>query len=426
MLSISRPESTSTYKNSYKLPRVSFDAEADNREFGEQVEGPEGFGEWRSVPGFSSEQLRVSEHGYARVFRGRGGWGAATRGCAQIAQDGTVRRRITVNGNGYFVYQLVCRAWKGPQPAGTTCDHNDQNSDNNNASNLSWATRSEQRRNQREGRKHRRQGKAVRVRNKEWPVGVWKTFESTLAASEYYELDVGNLSKVLNGKCTNHHGFLAEYVEDAESQVPLEAGDDSNLPIPPLDPAPSGIPEAGPSTSREMWKPAVGLENIRVSDRGRIQSRDQRGGGWGRMHTPVANAGSYYATVKGKYVHVLVFETFRRRKEPGEVIDHIVCTRKFDNRLCALRALGVGDNNKNIIRGDSSRVYNSVKRPIRARPCGTAEWEEFEGANDAARKLTARFPDEKPFNNGNITQCALGTAAGSVRSVHGWEFEYVV
>ena len=216
-------------------------------------------GEWRSVPGFSSEQLRVSEHGYARVFRGRGGW-ALPHAAARKSRKRNCAASHHSKWQWILVYQLVCRAWKGPQPAGTTCDHNDQNSDNNNASNLSWATRSEQRRNQREGRKHRRQGKAVRVRNKEWPVGVWKTFESTLAASEYYELDVGNLSKVLNGKCTNHHGFLAEYVEDAESQVPLEAGDDSNLPIPPLDPAPSGIPEAGPrrqgrcGNRRSVWK----------------------------------------------------------------------------------------------------------------------------------------------------------------------------
>ena len=40
-------------KKRKKVPRVDLHAVEGVAEFGEVVEGPEGYGEWRSVPGFS-------------------------------------------------------------------------------------------------------------------------------------------------------------------------------------------------------------------------------------------------------------------------------------------------------------------------------------------------------------------------------------
>ena len=60
-------------KEKDKPPRVQFYAREGVPELGTVVSGPSGYGEWRSVPGFSADKLRVSELGFYQVY-GQGKW----------------------------------------------------------------------------------------------------------------------------------------------------------------------------------------------------------------------------------------------------------------------------------------------------------------------------------------------------------------
>ena len=135
-------------KEKDKPPRVQFYAREGVPEFGTVVSGPSGYGEWRSVPGFSADKLHVSELGFYQVYS-QGKWQNPSAGSEMRQTDGTMRHKATVDDNDYFVYHLVLRAFKGPQPRGTTADHGDRNTSNNSATNLEWRTHSEQNGNQR-------------------------------------------------------------------------------------------------------------------------------------------------------------------------------------------------------------------------------------------------------------------------------------
>ena len=345
--------------------------------------------------------------------------------------DGTMRHTASVDRKNYYVYQLVLRAFEGPQPHGTTADHIDQNTSNNNSYNLKWKTPTEQNENRRTDKKAQSNGKPVRIRRKSWPVDRdWESFENACRAAKAYGLDHGAVSGVARGECTHTKGFSIEYLPAKESQQPLAIGDDSNLEAPPLDPPPADKLGAGPSTTIEEWKFAPGVTNLRVSTRGRVQTKDKRGDGWSYMHTPVAVAGVVYASVayKGKLivVHRLVWMTFVGPIPEGMTIDHLISNRKFDNRLSALRLATTSTQNINKDWKPISERSNSQKTAVRGRPAngGDDTWETFESQRDAERVLHARFP-EKTFAQANIGRSARLASEGKKWKAYGWVFEYV-
>jgi hypothetical protein len=183
-----------------------------------------------------------------------------------------------------MVYRIVCRVFYGPCPEGHTCDHRDGNTSNNRSYNLRWATWKKQRENQRVHRL-RQNAREVRIRGNDWPEDrPWEVFGSVNRAAKEYGLNADALRGIADGTIENSKTpYMVEYTEAAESQSPLEAGDDSNLDIPPLDPPPAASPTVGPSTTEEEWKFAPGVENLKISDRGRVQTKTPRGDGWSRM-----------------------------------------------------------------------------------------------------------------------------------------------
>jgi len=329
-----------------------------------------------------------------------------------------------------MVYQLVLRAFEGPQPPGTTADHIDQNTSNNNAYNLKWKTFTEQIGNRRIDKKAHSNGKPVRIRRKDWPVGHWESFANGGRAAKAYGLNVGNVSAAANGICTHVKGFLVEFLPADESQEPLGIGDDSNLEAPPLDPPPADKLGAGPSTTVEVWAFAPGVTNLRVSTRGRVQTKEPRGDGWSYMHTPVAGAGHTYATVRYKgndiVVHRLVWMTFVGPIPEGMTIDHLISNHKFDNRLSALRLATMSTQNTNKDLKPISERHNSQKTAVRGRPAngGDDTWETFESQIAAERVLHARFPDKK-FNHAHIGVSAHAVSEGKKAVRYGWVFEFV-
>jgi len=176
---------------------------------------------------------------------------------------------------------------------------------------------------------------------------------------------------------------------------------------------------------------APGVTNLRVSTRGRVQTKEPRGDGWSYMHTPVAVAGQTYATVryKGKpiAVHRLVWMTFMGDIPEGMTIDHLISNRKFDNRLSALRlATGSTQNTNRDLKPISER-HNSSKTAVRGRPAngGDDTWETFESQRVAERVLHARFP-EKKFDSSNIGKSARAASEGKkLQKPYGWVFEFV-
>ena len=328
-----------------------------------------------------------------------------------------------------MVYRIVCRVFYGPCPEGHTCDHRDGNTSNNRSYNLRWATWKKQRENQRVHRL-RQNAREVRIRGNDWPEDrPWEVFGSVNRAAKEYGLNADALRGIADGTIENSKTpYMVEYTEAAESQSPLEAGDDSNLDIPPLDPPPAASPTVGPSTTEEEWKFAPGVENLKISDRGRVQTKTPRGDGWSRMRTPTATAGLVYASVRysgsPSPVHVMVYITFVGPVPEGMTIDHIISYRKFDNRLCAIRPATPSQQNSNKILKPIGETHDSSKKAIRGKDTTNpeAEWEEFKSVRDAARVLTARFPGTV-FDSGGISRSARNANKGSKH--HKWIFEFV-
>jgi len=407
---------------------VEFYARAGVAALGTVVNGPAGYGEWRTVPGFSTDKLRVSKTGCYQTFS-QGRWLKPSRGSENRMEDGTMRHSASVDENRYFVYHFVLRAFTGPQPPKTTAEHGDRNTSNNNADNLEWETLSRQIENRRTDKKAHSNGKPVRIRHRDWPIERgWEDFENGYHAAKKYGLYGGAVGGVVRGECTHTKGFYVEYLPAKESQQPLAIGDDSNLAAPPPDPPPADKLGAGPSTTIEEWKFAPGVTNLRVSTRGLVQTKEPRGNGWSYMHTPVAVAGQVYATVryKGKLivVHRLVWMTFNGAIPKGITIDHMIPSRKFDNRLSALRLATQSEQNLNQDRKPISERNNSMKTAVRGRPADGGDWEEFESSHAAERVLHARFP-EKTFDNANIGASARAASEGKKAVRYGWVFEYV-
>jgi len=407
---------------------VEFYAREGVAALGTVVNGPAGYGEWRTVPGFSSDKLRVSKTGFYQVVQSVR-WLKPSAGCEMLKTDGTMRHVAKVDENPYFVYHLVLRAFTGAQPPKTTADHNDRNTSNNNADNLEWKTPTDQSKNQRTDKKAHSHGKPVRIRHKDWPIERgWESFKNGGRAAKKYGLHQGSVSATANGIQTHTDSFYVEYLPAKESQQPLAIGDDSNLTVPPLDPPPADKLGAGQSTTSEAWRLAPDVTNLRVSTRGRVQTKEPRGKGWSYMRTPVAGAGNVYATVNYKkkhtYVHRLVWMTFVGPIPEGMTIDHMIANHKFDNRLSALRLATQSEQSLNRDLKPISERSNSSKLRVRGRPADGGDWEEFKSQIDAERVLHARFP-EKKFANSNISFSALAASEGKKAVRYGWVFEYV-
>ncbi|MDA9603559.1 HNH endonuclease [bacterium] len=410
--------------------RVEFYATEGVPEFGTVVSGPAGYGEWRTVPGFSADKLRVSKTGFYQVCS-RGRWLNPDRGSERRMKDGTMRHMVGVDKNSYYVYHFVLRAFKGPRPPGTTGEHDDRNTSNNHADNLEWETWSGQAKNQRTDKKVKANGKPMRIRHKDWPIERdWEAFETGHRAAKAYGLDPGSVRSTAKGLLTHTGGFLVEFLPPKESQEPLGVGDDSNLDAPPLDPPPADKLGAGPSMAVEEWRLAPGVTNLRMSTRGRVQTKEARGNGWSYKRTPVATAGQVYAYVKYKgrdvVVHRLVWMTFVGSIPKGMTIDHMISSRKLDNRLSALRLATRSEQNLNQDWKPISKRSNSQKTAVRGRPVdgGDDTWEEFESQNAAERELHARFPGRK-FDCSHIGESARAASEGKKRKAYGWEFEFV-
>ena len=279
-------------------------------------------GEWRSVPGLDGAVL-VSSEGWVKT-RSKLGWVKTTpplpypwsrpyRG--NLTDHGYRVVRPTVNGKQkqFHIHRLVALAFLGVPPSAThTIDHKDRNQENNKASNLRWATPSEQALN--------RQRRAKRESSRNTPVvltdaeGVQTQFAGVNEAAKAVGTTSGSISQGA------HKGSLV-----AGKYRVRHVCDDTNLP-------------------GEEWKRSCVSENLWISNLGRLQLCIR--GNWRQKHFPNPNPriAGYCAvnltntTGHAYLVHRLVKETFDGLPKNSKQyqIDHINRIR-HDNRLSNLR-----------------------------------------------------------------------------------------
>ena len=266
------------------------------------------YGEWRSVPGISSDKLLVSSQGWVRNLSAGGKvrkLGAPKKG--QLTNDG--KYRIRSEKKTYLVHVLVALAFRGPKPSALhTVDHIDRNTKNNAEWNLRWATRCEQKKNQRGNKKTQRTGKPVIVTTLD---NKTLRFDCLSHAAQYLECSVANVSQAAK------RGILA-----CGHYVAFDNKDQEDLP-------------------GEVWLPAFCDATLRVSNMGRIQRADAKGSGWGTKSTPVVGDGQSYVLIrctKSLLLHRVIKITFHGYSPNAEEceVDHINRNRN-DNRLENLR-----------------------------------------------------------------------------------------
>lgn len=272
-------------------------------------------GEWRVVPGIDADKLLVSSEGWIRVrTKSRGGIQAL--GLPQKGSLGdTGTRRTGVDGKTYLVHRLVALAFLGPAPSSShTVDHLNRDPDDNRSSNLRWATKSEQSKNQCK-RKVQRSARPVILTG---PDGVRREYSSQWAAATAIGANPGNVSNAAKyGHRVNGHIAESKVTEPQEDLVV------------------DGV--------LERWAVVPQYPKLRVSTMGRIQWQHYTGC-MGFRTTPVANKrlGGYcfvhVGTTEDALVHRLVLETFSGPPADSaqSTVDHINHDRG-DNKLSNLR-----------------------------------------------------------------------------------------
>ena len=368
---------------------------------------------WAVHPDFPPTQLLVSNLGGLRT---PGRWckkGEYEKTYGSLTATGYRTKRLGKGGGKlYRVHILVCEAWNGPAPScNHTVDHLTKYSgdfrverSDNRACNLRWATKSEQIINQK-ARRAQSTGKPLYGRR----VGCddWCWYASATVASKELGINERNISTVCKGKSVKTCGYEFRYDEES-----LEPQHD----LPP-------IPE---DINPEMWKEAPDNGGrLWVSTRGRVQTQNSTGGGFGPKRTPKPSHGQDYATVsyqgRTRRLHVVVWLTFHPNRpiDADETIDH-VDQHSSNNALWNLRLLSKSGQslNRTLPEPDNiGRPRTAVHGWVDGKESTTTE--QFVSINGAVRTLNQRFQTSK-FKPGGVHQ-----------SIHkkyphnGWRFVYV-
>ncbi|MGZ0214054.1 MAG: HNH endonuclease [Actinomycetales bacterium] len=344
--------------------------------------------------GVGPDQLLVSSEGRVRIKGGR-----VALGPPQYGSKGKTGYCSVMVCGKRAVHDLVCRAFHGKRPTPQhTPDHKNRDKSDNRACNLRWATKPEQAKNQRKKRPQST-GQPVLARPV-GPTGEWTAYPSGIAAAKALGVNSGNVRHVANGKAKMTGGYVFKWAPAREPQTDLPA---------------EGTKPA------EVWKDASPV--LRISNRGRVQTKHSLGTGWSHRYTPVPTLGHVYAQVvhrgKTRGVHLLVWELFGTRAlKPKETVDHID-RDATNNGIENMRPATKREQNFNQTRQHTSQIMHALKDPVRGRPAdGSREWEVFESQNEAARALSARFPG-KAFYQSSISAVVRGTQ----KQHQGWVFE---
>lgn len=282
----------------------------------EQNSKEDDYGEWREVPGINASALLVSSNGWVRTPQpGRFAGGDNPLGPPKLGtktKHGTYRVHQGKEKT-HSMHCLVALAFHGQPPtAAHTVDHIDRNPSNNAASNLRWATRSEQSLNQ-GSHKRRRNGKRIALVTESGDRIVYETISD---AAEAIGASNANITCAIatSTKIKGHRAFHEAIEEQGDLVVDGEV---------------------------EQWKVVPFDDTIFVSSMGRIQRFCR--GKWGvrRSVEPNKTSGGYcfiQSKDKSLLLHRVIMETFIG-KDPDplkDTVDHVNQIR-HDNRLSNLK-----------------------------------------------------------------------------------------
>ena len=303
--------------------RMSFPDDEDATGRGKVEEGLPGYGTWRRVPGFW--RILASDQGYIM-----------TKGATDVrtlTQDKhTYYWGVNCNGNSEHVHLLVTRAFHGPaQPHHTSANHGgatelppEERRSDNRACNLDWATQKEQIADQ---KKHKplatgepcvvwrvQGGKRGQHNSPDYMtrIGPELSYPSCGEAARALGLNQGHLSRIFLGKAKT-----VVTKDGMQYTGRWQERDDSDL---------KG--EEWKDASEQSWY-QVPPGRLRVSNHGRIQTKQPRGEEWGPKRFVSERDGSGYMVVhsngKNLRIHVLVGELFFLGPRPlhWKVWDHI-------------------------------------------------------------------------------------------------------
>ena len=294
--------------------------------------------------------VHVSNMGRVRTARG-------------VVHGGHVRdgyHRVTVGKRSHTLHVLVARAFLGPPPSAEhTVDHIDMDTSNNAASNLRWATRSEQilgsyRLNLARSKAVDKRALRIEARPRGGASSEWTAYESCSDAARKLGTSQGDVWMCLKGTRKTAVGY--------EFRVLEEESRDAD----------------------ETW---VEVDGVGVSDRGRVRTRR------GHVHCGSGGACRTYLTAyvgegKRRYVHVLVARGFLGpRPTERHTVDHVNNDPR-DNRVANLRWATPQEQMRRSFDTNAARRSHASKtsKPVRVRR-GDDAWQEYSGVNEAVRRL---------------------------------------
>ena len=308
--------------------------------------------EWKT---FIEDKFLVCSNGFINTFHAVSGW----RGPFQPEPDHEGYRIVCVDGKRYRVHSVVgeCFVERPDTDEKLTIDHIDRDRGNNSASNLRWATSSEQRQNQTRGIPTQ-QCLPVMLRHREWGLETPALrFASCKEAAMFIGVtDVAVNVSLRNGWKLKEKQFTATYASDAES----------------LD--------------GEVW---VSIPNgAMVSNMGRLRRPSSRNKSiLSPPFTPKPSKDKQYALYKNRGLHLIVAENFLPpAPSPSHTVDHID-RNKANNAVSNLRWATKSEQslNKGVI-----KPKKTLKRPVEARVADTDVWIRFKGLQDAATWLSKK------------------------------------
>lgn len=317
--------------------------------------------EWRTVLG-----VDISSHGRSKHRQ---------TGQVFLPESwGRGYRRISIGRKHAFVHRLVALAFLGPPKSEKdTVDHIDRDKGNNMVTNLRWASKAEQRANQ---KPHAQFQDTMPIEINKGD-GIWHRFACMSECCRAFNLDVSMVSKCMRGKRKSHKGCTFRKVEA--------------VPIP-----------------GERWDTVHGID---VSSAGRIRNR-KSGTIWMPRPTDGHAGYCYVADPAGKMhsVHRLVAQGFLAKPIDPKLseVDHIDRDRS-NNCVANLRWAGRSQQVHN--RKTLTANVKNCARPVRSID-QSGNVREYPSGREASKATGAHVA--------SISRVALGKQKSSV----GYKFEF--
>ena len=301
---------------------------------------------------------------------------------------------VTIGGILFKVHHLCCWTFHGAPPEkGATADHIYHCMRDNRASQLRWATQSQQITNQRPHRTH----------IDTWPVEVkvaedsaWAWYRGAGACAEATGVNVGSLSNLLHEVGTSVGGLFA-----VRRGAAFEVQTD-------LPPKPVQFQGQTRYLKAEEWRVVPRAPDWRVSTHGRAQKRS--GAHWSPRFTPRAGmaSGRVRIMINGNHeqFYNVIWRTFCEELARGHTVDHI--DQDCDNN-CLYNLRSTTD--------DEQKLNQSTTRPSNVKVIACANPDQFLADKAASDAASAAAIAAAAATRGSDSTCTVFTKEQTMAAV---------